>query len=168
MDCCHSQRSENQHRRFVATAVTSSSILIPSPLARLSRAIVPMQLEALLRMVRGVGWGYVILVGLRSECAKVSLWSWNWKLRPSSRRLRLKQLLNISFEDGLFKAVARLWENTNLELVTHSACAHSKQLLLLLILIIRSSTDSFFLFSCSTQIFAALLRKEVARRSKPE
>lgn len=36
-----------------------------------------MQLEALLRMVRGVGWWYVILVGLRSECAKVSLWSWN-------------------------------------------------------------------------------------------
>lgn len=75
------------------------------------------------------------------------------------RRLRFKQLLNISFEDVLFKAVARLWESINLELVTHSACAHS-QLLLLLILIIRSSTDSFFLFSCSTQIFAAVLRKE--------
>lgn len=140
---------------------------IPSPLVPHSIAIVPMQHEALLSIVRGVGRGYVILVGLRIECVMVSLRSWNWKLRPSLRRLRLKQLLNISFVDGLFKAVARLWESTNLELVTHSACAHS-QLLLLLILIIRSSSDSFFLFSCSTQIFAALLRKEVARRSKSE
>lgn len=68
---------------------STSSPPIPYPLAPLSRAIVPMQLEALLLIVRGVGRGYVILVGLRSECAKVSLWSWNWKLRPSLRRLRL-------------------------------------------------------------------------------